>query len=87
LIFFNDCWEEVGMKITLQSVISRTTGIQLEVLSGGTSLSNFIIAQKMTRAAHRKTARVEDLAYCLMGLFGVNMQMLYGEGDRAFIRL
>jgi hypothetical protein len=87
LIFLNDCWEEVGTKITLQSMISRITGIQLEVLSGGTSLSNFSIAQRMSWAAHRKTTRVEDLAYCLMGLFGVNMPMLYGEGDRAFIRL
>ena len=87
LIFFNDCWEEVGTKITLQSVISRITEIQLEVLSGGTSPSNFSIAQRMSWAAHRETTRVEDVAYCLMGLFGVNMPMLYGEGDRAFIRL
>jgi hypothetical protein len=54
---------------------------------GRTSLSNFSIAQRMSWAAHRKTTRVEDIAYCLMGLFGVNMPMLYGEGDRAFIRL
>jgi hypothetical protein len=27
------------------------------------------------------------MAYCLMGLFNVNMPMLYGEGDRVFIRL
>lgn len=38
-------------------------------------------------AAGRKTTRVEDTAYCLMGLFGVNMPLLYGEGHKAFIRL
>jgi hypothetical protein len=45
------------------------------------------MAQTMSWAAHRKAIRVEDLAYCLMGLFGVNMPILYSEGDRAFIRL
>ena len=33
------------------------------------------------------TTHTEDVAYCLMGLFGVNMPLLYGEGDRAFLRL
>jgi hypothetical protein len=41
----------------------------------------------MSWAAKRQTTRIEDLAYCLMGVFGVNMPMLYGEGYRAFIRL
>jgi hypothetical protein len=41
----------------------------------------------MKWAAYRETKRVEDTAYCLMGIFGVNMPLLYGEGDRAFIRL
>ncbi|KAI6042322.1 hypothetical protein EDC04DRAFT_2600919 [Pisolithus marmoratus] len=35
----------------------------------------------------RKTTRVEDRAYSLLGLFGVNMPMLYGEGGKAFQRL
>jgi len=35
----------------------------------------------------RATSRVEDTAYSLMGLFNVFMPMLYGEGERAFIRL
>ena len=33
------------------------------------------------------TTHTEDVAYCLMGLFGVNMPLLYGEGDRAFLLL
>lgn len=41
----------------------------------------------MKWAAHRQTTRREDSAYCLMGLFQVNMPLLYGEGDRAFTRL
>ena len=38
-------------------------------------------------AAMWTTTRVEDLAYCLLGLFDVNMSPLYGEGEKAFVRL
>ena len=41
----------------------------------------------MSWAAKRETTRIEDTAYCLLGIFGVNLPLLYGEGDRAFIRL
>lgn len=41
----------------------------------------------MAWAAHRRTTLVEDEAYCLLGLFNVNMPLLYGEGSRAFRRL
>ena len=41
----------------------------------------------MSCASKRETTRVEDLAYCLMGIFGINMPLLYGEGKRAFTRL
>jgi hypothetical protein len=41
----------------------------------------------MSWASKRETTRVEDTAYCLMGLFGVNMLPLYGEGRKAFMRL
>ena len=37
-------------------------------------------AQKMSWASKRKTTRVEDIAYSLMGIFEVNMPLLYGEG-------
>ncbi|KAL2068711.1 hypothetical protein VTL71DRAFT_15049 [Oculimacula yallundae] len=41
----------------------------------------------MSWASKRTTTRIEDVAYSLMGLFGVHMPMLYGEGDNAFKRL
>ena len=41
----------------------------------------------MSWASKRETTTVEDLAYCLMGMFGINMPLLYGEGERAFTRL
>jgi len=41
----------------------------------------------MSWASRRETTRVEDIAYCLMGIFDVNMPLLYGEGPKAFRRL
>lgn len=29
---------------------------------------------------------MEDTAYCLMGLLDINVPLLYGEGEKAFIR-
>lgn len=41
----------------------------------------------MSWTAQRRTTRVEDEAYCLMGLFDVDMPLIYGEGRKAFSRL
>jgi hypothetical protein len=41
----------------------------------------------MSWASYRRTTRVEDEAYCLLGLFGVHMPLLYCEGENAFRRL
>lgn len=45
------------------------------------------IAEKMSWASRRYTTRIEDEAYCLMGIFDVNMPLIYGEGEKAFKRL
>jgi hypothetical protein len=70
-------------------IISTITTIAKEYLGGGSSdtTRGASIAQKMSWAARRQTRREEDIAYCLMGLFSVNMPLLYGEGSRAFMRL
>jgi hypothetical protein len=41
----------------------------------------------MSWASSRACTREEDEAYCLIGLLGVNMPLLYGEGKNAFQRL
>jgi hypothetical protein len=45
------------------------------------------VAQRMSWASRRSTTRKEDLSYCLLGIFNVNIPLLYGEGDKAFRRL
>ncbi|EXJ56892.1 hypothetical protein A1O7_07236 [Cladophialophora yegresii CBS 114405] len=86
VMFYDRQWQLLGDKKSLASVISRTTGIESAALETR-DLSRYSVAQKMSWAADRETTRAEDIAYCLMGLFGVNMPLLYGEGDRAFLRL
>jgi len=41
----------------------------------------------MSWAAKRQTTRVEDLSYCLFGIFDVHLHLIYGEGMKAFLRL
>ena len=41
----------------------------------------------MSWASKRKTTRIEDEAYCLLGIFDVNIPLIYGEGAKAFYRL
>ena len=69
-------------------MLSRIRGIP-ETILAGESPEPASIAQGMSWASSRRTTRTEDTAYCLMGLFNVNMPMLYGagEGEKAFIRL
>jgi len=56
-------------------------------LHGAAKLNELSIAEKMSWAACRQTSRIEDEAYSLMGLFDVNMPLIYGAGKRAFLRL
>ena len=56
-------------------------------LNGNVALSSFCVAKRMSWASNRETTRPEDIAYCLLGIFDVNMPLFYGEGDRAFLRL
>ncbi|KAK7462391.1 hypothetical protein VKT23_007990 [Stygiomarasmius scandens] len=80
-------WKEVGTRWSLRDAISAITSIPIKVLEDGDT-EGYSIAQKMSWAAWRKTTRPEDMAYCLMGLFGVNMPPIYGEGgSKAFMRL
>lgn len=87
VIFYSQTWSELGTKETLQNVISKRTNIPIDILTDADRVDDASVAQRMSWAANRKTSRLEDEAYCLMGLFGINMPLLYGEGKAAFIRL
>lgn len=87
--FYDANWNHIGPKEALSSQIAKITKIDRELLVGrpGYSLRSYSVAARMAWAANRKTTRIEDRAYSLLGIFGINMPLLYGEGDRAFQRL
>jgi hypothetical protein len=84
--FYSAEWIQIGNKATLCGSISSITNIPPDVLRGK-DLGICSVAQRISWASQRQTTRIEDIAYCLIGLFGVNMPLLYGEGERSFIRL
>jgi hypothetical protein len=84
-LFFLDCrWEMIGTKVDLSAEVSVATGIPEKYKS---NLHTASVAMKMSWASKRETSRVEDMAYCLLGIFDINMPLLYGEGKKAFLRL
>lgn len=84
--FYNADWVELGTKSSLKGLISQITGIDVRVLVGAPP-STCNVARRLSWASTRETTRIEDVAYSLIGLFDVNMPLLYGEGTRAFRRL
>lgn len=87
LNFFDQNWKLRGNKQDFLNEISGITGISPIVLSHAAPLSSIPVAMRMSWAAHRQTTKAEDIAYSLLGIFDVNMPLLYGEGSRAFTRL
>ncbi|KAL6246252.1 hypothetical protein RBB50_006487 [Rhinocladiella similis] len=85
--FHDKNWVFLGTKEQLATYLAQATGIALDVLVGKSSPSSCSVAQRMSWAAKRKTERIEDRAYSLLGIFDVSMPMLYGEGERSFTRL
>jgi len=84
--FYNRDWKLIGSRLDLVDQISEITDIDPFVLAGG-DLGQAKVARRMFWASRRRTTRIEDAAYCLMGLFDVHMLVLYGEGEKAFLRL
>jgi len=86
--FFDRDWQELGSRLSLSEEIAEATKIQLEVFTAGKpNLEAWSIAQRMSWASRREALLVEDVAYSLLGIFGVNMSIVYGEGPKAFQRL
>ncbi|KAI0873284.1 heterokaryon incompatibility protein-domain-containing protein [Hypoxylon argillaceum] len=86
LIFFTSGWTRIGTRLDVRRVVAEATSIPMAVLRFR-NMRDYSVSQKMSWASRRQTTRIEDEAYCLLGLFGVSMPLLYGEGRRAFRRL
>ena len=82
---YHDSCDEVS-RPKLNNLLATITGVPHDVLADRAAVAHKSVAQKMSWASGRHTTKAEDRAYCLLGLFGINMPLLYGEGARAFTR-
>jgi hypothetical protein len=87
LDFYDADWNNLGSKSRLADVISERITIDGMVLKEPETRYQFHVATRMQWAAGRETTRIEDRAYSLLGIFNVNLPLIYGEGDKAFLRL
>ncbi len=87
VVFLTARWTFLGTKMGLSATLERITGIDFAILIGKTTLDSVSVARRMSWASDRETTRVEDEAYCLLGIFGVHLSPIYGEGRNAFLRL
>ncbi|KAK6437164.1 hypothetical protein LTR95_006645 [Oleoguttula sp. CCFEE 5521] len=101
VIFFTQAWEIIGHKCSqcdtkrscegagplLNARIAQVTGIPEAVLRDFEQSKPLGVEEKMKWQLGRRTTRLEDQAYCLLGIFDVNMPLIYGEGLRAIERL
>jgi hypothetical protein len=78
--FFSAEGKRLGSKISLEQEIHEVTQVPIEALRGQ-SLRDFSVDERMSWAAKRRTTIKEDRAYCLLGIFGVFMPLVYGEGE------
>ena len=90
IVFFDMNWTEMG---TLQEdflkLVATITWIDEKYLTDHSRIPwAASVARRMSWVSRRITSQEEDIAYCLLGLFGINMPLLYGEGkESAFERL
>ncbi|KAK4897576.1 hypothetical protein LTR27_004720 [Elasticomyces elasticus] len=87
VFFFNKDNVFLGTRDSLADLVSHASGIGHEFVTRKRTIYEASIAQRMSWASRRETTRREDEAYALLGIFDVNIPLLYGEGERAFLRL
>ena len=89
IVFYDSHWNEIGPLKQFYKDVAKVTGIDENYLAPRSRSRIWpSVATRMSWAARRHTSREEDMAYCLLGIFDINMPLLYGEGaEKAFVRL
>lgn len=84
--FYSAEGELLGTKRTLEGLVQDITGIARSALRGSDTLNHFSNAERMSWAERRNTTIEEDEIYSLLGIFGVFMPLVYGEGRENALR-
>ncbi|CAI6087499.1 unnamed protein product [Clonostachys chloroleuca] len=86
--FYDVDWEAIPEWPDLLQTFAQAGNLPVAILEDRDQLPYISVADRMAMASRRTTTRSEDMAYCLFGIFDVNLLILYGEGARkAFRRL
>lgn len=83
--FFDRQWHFLGAKSDLASHIEKVAGISEAYLTGDFRMA--CIAEKMSWVARRHAAVAEDMVFCMLGIFEVEIRQDYGNPEQAFRRL
>jgi hypothetical protein len=83
--FFSLEGEPLGDRRLLEKELHEITDIDVRALQGD-PLPNFTVPDRMSWAKKRQTTRQEDKAYSLLGIFGIHMPLIYGEGEENSFR-
>jgi hypothetical protein len=87
VVFYASNGDELGDRASLEALIHEVTGIA-KVAIRGSHLADFSFEEKMSWMKKRSTKKEEDRVYSMLGIFGVSMPVVYGEGhDKALRRL
>ena len=89
IVFYDSHWNEIGPLRNIRKDVAKVTGIEESYLHHRFGSIRWpSVSTRMSWVSRRHTSREEDLSYCLLGIFDINMPLLYGEGaEKAFIRL
>lgn len=78
--FFSANGKQLGSKISLEQIIHEITRIPVRALRDY-DLREFSMDERMGWVGSRKTTVEEDRVYCLLGIFGVFLPLIHGEGE------
>lgn len=78
--FFSKEGKRLGSRTSLEQELHQITRIPIRAMRGQ-DVTKFSIEERMSWAAQRTTTLKEDKVYCLLGIFGVFLSLIYGEGE------
>ena len=78
--FFSRECKRLGSRVSLEQEVHEITKVPIRALRGQ-SLTEFDVEERISWVIKRTTTLKEDKVYCLLGIFGVFLPLIYGEGE------
>jgi hypothetical protein len=79
--FFSKEGKPLGSRSLLEREVHQITKLPTSVLTGESPITMFSVEERMSWTEGRVTTVKEDKVYCLLGIFGVFLSLIYGEGE------